>query len=81
MLTFDDDDLTVDNGNRERAVFHHLWLCGGVTGCTEEDVEKLNTLGEQNSSWRRSWLIANSEDNSRTRREQEIKTRPESIRS
>ena len=23
MLTFDDDDLTVNDGNRERTVFHH----------------------------------------------------------
>lgn len=31
-LTFDDDDLTVDDSNSERAVFHHVWfLRGSIT--------------------------------------------------
>ena len=36
LLTFDDDDLAVDDGNCERAVFHHLWFWNGIT----RDVQK-----------------------------------------
>ena len=48
-LTFDDDDLTVDDGNSERAVLHHpYFLCGGMVtrDVTEEESSRLrNTLG------------------------------------
>ena len=59
-LTFDDDDLTVDNSNCEGAVFHHLCFCGGITRDVQRrKLSKENTLGEQNPpSAARSWLIA-----------------------
>jgi hypothetical protein len=47
--TFDDDDLTVDDGNRERAVLHHRLLSAEVLQemykMRKRPLERGNTLG------------------------------------
>ena len=65
--TFNDDDLTVDDGNRERAVLHHGLLSAEVLQemykTRKRPLERENTLGEQNAIVQRGlWLIAKDEE-------------------
>ena len=74
-LTFDDYDLAVDDGNCERAVFHHPNFCEGITrvvqrgrGGRRESCRKRTPWKNRTLSEARSWLIAKGEDNSRTQK-------------
>ena len=56
MPTFDDDDLTVNDGDRKRTVFHHGLLSAEVLQeiyKRREVVGRENTLGKQNDLLKR----------------------------